>query len=129
MRGQDQRFAVQQPGQCQIVGEEIDGVDMDDVAIVQMVQHGWCERIATSTPIGYPDHLYIVDDFASRQGCVVAVEDAVQGDHPDLVPGASLFAAQISGEAFQPAESGMILSGNMGDFHIRPPWCRPIADR
>ena len=49
MRGQDQRFAVQQPGQCQIVGEEIDGVDMDDVAIVQMVQHGWCERIATST--------------------------------------------------------------------------------
>ena len=31
MRGQDQRFAVQQPGQCQIVGEEIDGVDMDDV--------------------------------------------------------------------------------------------------
>ena len=37
MRGQDQRFAVQQPGQCQIVGEEIDSVDMDDVAIVQMV--------------------------------------------------------------------------------------------
>ena len=106
------------------VEEEIDGVDMHDIGVAHMAEHGRRERIAHRAAIGEPHHLRAHPVFARDQPRVRIGEDAVERQHAHFVAGANLRLDELGDDFLDPAEPWRKLPRDMNDPHIRR--CSPI---
>ena len=125
MGGGHQRPAVQELGQGERVEEEVDRVDVDDVGVPDPAEEARRQRIARRAAERHALDRDPVHPLGGREPQARLREQAVEGQHPDVVAEAYLLAGEVGDEILQPAAVRQELADDVqdgqGSAHGRAP--------
>ncbi|GJD80245.1 hypothetical protein NBEOAGPD_3486 [Methylobacterium gregans] len=125
MGGGDERPAVQRLGEGERVEEEVDRVNVDDVGALQPAEEARRQGIARRASEGDALDRDAVDRLPGREPQTRFREQAIEGQHADIVAEAHLLAREVGDEILQPAAVRQELADDVQDGeavgHGRPP--------
>ena len=116
MSGHHKSSSVIQRGQRQIIEEKVDTVDVDDISIKNMSNDTGGNRIAHRSSIGDSRDLDPVDHLRGLQ-YAVGMEDAIEGDNPDVYAQLLLLAHEVVDSILHAADRRPKLPDNVDYTH------------
>src|SRR4030081_981263 len=105
-------------GQREIVEEEIKPVDMDDVGILEVLDHGYGDWIAARAEVGNSDDLDTRHCLARNKAPHPRRnEQAIQRHNPYRMAAISLRSGKVADHVLQTADTRTELPHNMNNAH------------
>ena len=117
MSGSDQAAPVQRASQGQKVEEEIDGVDVDHIRVLQVAQHAGRQWIAAGSGPRNPPHRHALDDVPRRQNARPREQPVERQNAGIDIEPLPLCPAEAEHGVLQSADRWAELADNMDNLH------------